>query len=87
MALDIPVIATDVTGSRDLVADRASGWLVPVGDVVALEEACHAALVLPLADQQALRVEARHRAARFSHERMVCGVHDVYAELGLTTSG
>jgi glycosyltransferase involved in cell wall biosynthesis len=39
MAAGIPVIATDVAGTRDVVRDGETGLLVPPGDVPALREA------------------------------------------------
>jgi glycosyltransferase involved in cell wall biosynthesis len=38
MALGVPVIATDIPGTRELVKDGVNGWLVPVGDSQALAE-------------------------------------------------
>ncbi len=32
MSAGIPVIATDISGSRDLVSDGETGFLVPIGD-------------------------------------------------------
>lgn len=37
-AFELPIIATDVDGAAELVADGANGWLVPVDDVDQLAE-------------------------------------------------
>ena len=50
MACGVPVIATDVGGNRELVAEGETGMLVPAGDVPAL-----AAGILRLADDAAMR--------------------------------
>jgi glycosyltransferase involved in cell wall biosynthesis len=44
MAAGCPIVASAADGSRELVEDGASGWLVPVGDVAALVAAIGAAL-------------------------------------------
>ncbi|MCD4737033.1 MAG: glycosyltransferase [Bacteroidales bacterium] len=36
MAAAMPVLATDIDGTRELVTDGQTGWLVPLGDVNAL---------------------------------------------------
>jgi len=38
MALGRPVVATNVLGTQELVEDGGTGWLVPLGDTVALAE-------------------------------------------------
>ena len=40
-AMGLPIVATDVRGCRQVVADGATGTLVPVRDVVALTAALH----------------------------------------------
>jgi glycosyltransferase involved in cell wall biosynthesis len=47
MASGIPVVATDCTGQPDLIRDGDTGWLVPVGDAVAIADAVEAALADP----------------------------------------
>lgn len=44
MALEVPVVATDVGGTRDLVTDGADGRLVPFGSVDDLARAIHRSL-------------------------------------------
>ena len=38
MAMEKPVVAYNIRGVRDLVFDRETGFLVPIGDVKALAE-------------------------------------------------
>ncbi len=38
MASSLPVIATETSGAKDLVEDGKTGFLVPIGDPIALKE-------------------------------------------------
>ena len=82
----VPVVATDVVGTRDVVIDGDTGWLVPPDDPDALAAALRAALTDP--------EELRRRASR-GHDRLVAH-HDarsmgrdtthLYARLTSTTA-
>ncbi|MEQ8264481.1 TIGR03088 family PEP-CTERM/XrtA system glycosyltransferase [Pseudohaliea sp.] len=81
MAAGLPVIATRVGGNPELVLDGETGFLVPVGDPVAL-----AATMLPLLDDPARRRalgEAGRRSVRerFDWSRTVAGYLAVYDDL------
>jgi glycosyltransferase involved in cell wall biosynthesis len=52
MALRLPVVATDVVGTRDVVTNGVNGFLAPLGDEVALATA-----LLRLVDDAALRAK------------------------------
>lgn len=65
----VPVVATDVVGTRDVVVDGRTGWLVPPDDAAALASALREAL----ADHD----ETRRRAS-LARERLVAH-HDVRA--------
>jgi len=68
MALRRPVISTFVAGIAELVRSGEDGWLVPAGDVEALQEAIEACLTAPdevivrMGEGGRERVLARHSA-------------------------
>jgi glycosyltransferase involved in cell wall biosynthesis len=81
MACGVPVVATDVGGHRDSVADRVTGRLVPPGDPGAI-----AAAVRELLDDTALRrrygAAGRDRVlARFTWQRVALGAEQVYRQV------
>ena len=77
MAAGRPVVATDVGGTREVVVDGATGFLVPAGDPAALAERLVAVLREPALAAR-LGAAGRARAAReFGVARMV----DRYAGL------
>ena len=83
MCARLPIVATDVGGVGEAIADGATGRLVAARDPSALS----AAVLGLLADQgaaQALAAAARERMLeRFTFERMVEGTLAVYGEVGL----
>jgi glycosyltransferase involved in cell wall biosynthesis len=81
LAAGTPVVATDVSGTRDVVRPDASGLLAPAGDIEAL-----AASVVRLLDDVSLRRRLGDTGrndvlGRFSVERMVDSTAALYAEL------
>jgi len=64
MALELPVVATDVGSVREAVADGATGYLVPACDPEALAAATH-----PLVDNRELRLRMG-RAGRVRAEQL-----------------
>ena len=79
MAASLPVVATDVGGIPEVVADGETGLLVPVGDTPAL-----AGAVERLAQDAGLRERMGEAGrarweARFRHSAMVDAVEAVYA--------
>jgi glycosyltransferase involved in cell wall biosynthesis len=81
LACGTPVVATDVTGTQDVVLPGESGLLAPAGDVEALAQ--HVASLLA-SREEARRLGRRGREdvlARFSVERMVERTADLYREL------
>ena len=74
------MVATDAGGTRTVVADGATGFVVPIGDVGALAERLRR-----LRDDLELRVRLgdegkRRMRAEFSVERMVDDVQRIYEE-------
>jgi glycosyltransferase involved in cell wall biosynthesis len=81
MASGLPVIATDVGGNREAVADGCSGWLVPSRSPARIAEAA-----IQLATDSARRREfcrnGRRRAEElFSIDRMVRAQQELYTHL------
>jgi glycosyltransferase involved in cell wall biosynthesis len=80
MVLGRPVVATDVAGSRDLVASGETGLLVPEGNADALAGAITGVLRDP---SKAARFgnAGTARASSFSRERMSLKMLDVYRDV------
>jgi glycosyltransferase involved in cell wall biosynthesis len=81
MLLNRPVVASDIVGSREVVADGETGLLYPCGNVTALADA-----LARLADDAALRHRLGEAGARrvrdhFAIERYVTGVENALAEV------
>jgi glycosyltransferase involved in cell wall biosynthesis len=81
MAAGLPVVATNVDGSPEVVVDGETGVLVPPADPVALADA-----ICSLLQDEALRVSmaeaARTRVAEcFSQEANVAAFEDLYQGL------
>jgi glycosyltransferase involved in cell wall biosynthesis len=74
MLLAKPVVASNVTGSKEMVAPGETGCLYPYGDIDGLA-ACLADLLRDPAKRQAMGAAGRRRAsAEFSIETYVAGV-------------
>jgi len=81
MAAGVPVVATDVPGTRDLVLSGQTGYLVPLGDRAALARATQRLLENPLLAAQLGGAARRRAAEHFSVEKMVRRHVDLYEEL------
>ena len=62
-ALGLPVVATAVDGTRELVVDGETGWLVPPGNVSQL-----AAKIAEALDRPDLRMQIRDSSQRVAAE-------------------
>jgi sugar transferase (PEP-CTERM/EpsH1 system associated) len=81
MATGLPVVATDVGGTSELVVHERTGLLVPPSDPSALAAALRS-LVDDRARRQSLGDAGRHRAeAEFDLARMVRRYEELYIEL------
>jgi len=68
MAMGLPVVASAVDGTRDLIEDGISGYLLPPGDVNAFAERIHGLIEDP---------EAAHRLGERAH-------HEVLERFGMS---
>lgn len=78
MACGLPVVATDVGGNADLVANGRSGAIVPPGDVPALTRELQAWAALPERRQDAGSAGRQIVETRFSLDSMVMHYRAVY---------
>jgi len=70
MAMELPVVATDIRGSREEVVDGGTGYLVKLGAIDALAEAMIDVLQDPV-KAQAMGRAGRRRAEELFDERRV----------------
>jgi glycosyltransferase involved in cell wall biosynthesis len=81
MAAGVPVVATAVGGTRELIADGETGYLVPPADAAALSERIAFALSH---EEESAAIAGRGREfvmREFGIERMVESVERLYDEL------
>lgn len=78
-ASSTPVVASNITGYRDVVRDGVDGVLVPPRDPVALAEALRELALNPRRRAQ-MAAAARERAERFAWPRVAAEVADAYAD-------
>jgi glycosyltransferase involved in cell wall biosynthesis len=81
MAAGLPVVATDVGGTRWLVEDESSGMLVPVGDDVRLAGALRRYLEDPPAAREHGRVARGIAERRFRLDAVVDRTLEVYSRV------
>jgi glycosyltransferase involved in cell wall biosynthesis len=82
MAAGRPVVATPVDGATDIVEDGRTGFLARAISAEALAESVRALLALDPAARAALGERGRERMLRrWTAERMVDGILDVYREV------
>lgn len=81
-ACALPVVATDVPGTRESVVDGETGWLARAGDPNDLAEAMTTLMAAPLADRRAMGAKARRWVSqRFSLQRVLDRWETIYTEL------
>ncbi|GAA2247805.1 glycosyl transferase [Streptomyces ruber] len=78
MACGVPVLATDVGGHRDTVADRGTGRLVPPRDPGAIAAAARDLLASEQLRRRMGRAGRERVLARFTWQRVADGAEQVY---------
>jgi glycosyltransferase involved in cell wall biosynthesis len=81
MALALPVVVTDVVGTRDAVDDRGSGLVVPANTPSAMANAVLSLLRDPQRARRLAIAGRQKAAAEFSLERMLDSHQVLYEEL------
>ena len=81
-ACGVPVVATDVPGTREVVMDGDTGWLAPAGDAQELSTTMMKLMRMPPDARLAMGERARrHVAKHFSLEAALDRWERLYAEL------
>lgn len=81
-ACGVPVVATDVPGTREVVVDGETGWLAPAGDAQELAKTMMKLMRMPPDARHAMGERARrHVAEHFSLEAALDRWERLYAEL------
>jgi glycosyltransferase involved in cell wall biosynthesis len=81
MAMETPLVATAAGGTAELALDEVHGWIVPVGDVTALERAIVSAIERPdVARARAAAARARVETD-LSFETRTRKLEQIYLEL------
>jgi glycosyltransferase involved in cell wall biosynthesis len=86
MSLGVPVVATAVGGTVEIVTDGVDGRLVPAADADALREAIVTSLAAP-ATRVRLAAAGRATAARYGVDAMVAGTEAVLVEAASKRGG
>jgi len=81
MAAGVPVVATDVPGTRDLVAADQTGYLVPVGDRARIARCTNKLLNDPALAAEFGRAGRRRMLEHFSVQAMIEAHAAMYREL------
>jgi len=82
MAAEVPVVATAVCGTPEIVVDGVTGFLVPPGDAVALGEAVNRLIKMTPEARRQMGVAGRERVrTRFHVDRKAAEVLEIYADL------
>jgi glycosyltransferase involved in cell wall biosynthesis len=80
MSQNVPVIASDVSGSRELVQNGETGLLIPTGSPAQLAKAIRTLLDNPARGAQ-MATKARAFAAQFTYQNMTRRYEAVYQEV------
>ena len=81
-ACALPAVATDVAGSREVIVEAETGWLVPAANPERLAEKMAAVMRCAAGERQAMSERARELAvARFGLARVLDTWEALYREL------
>jgi glycosyltransferase involved in cell wall biosynthesis len=81
MAAGVPVVATDIPGTRDLVVHGQTGYLVPVGDRAGITRYTDRLLNDPALAARLGQAGRQRALAEFSVEKMVARYVELYREV------
>jgi glycosyltransferase involved in cell wall biosynthesis len=81
MSAGVPVVASDIPGTRDLITHGKTGRLFPVGDRAALAREANLLLKDPALSQQIAEAGRAHMASEFNVETMIDRYATLYREL------
>jgi len=90
MAAGVPVIGTDIYGTRELILHNESGFLAPVGDYQALARFVLDFLADPEKRKMFASVGQKRIDNEFTRDRMISMLQDLYLDIasrGLTRNG
>jgi len=80
MASGVPVIATDIPGTRELIQDGFNGWLVPVGDLKSLSDKLLQSLSEPIL-RETVAAAALSKIGQFSIDQMAQKYENLFHRL------
>jgi glycosyltransferase involved in cell wall biosynthesis len=78
MAVGVPVVATDVKGTREVVVDGQTGYLVPLGDDAAMADKLATVLASPGLRKEMGARAIVHVRRHFDEEAVTRRLVDVY---------
>jgi glycosyltransferase involved in cell wall biosynthesis len=81
LAMEVPVVASDIGGNRELVLEGKTGRLFPPGDAAALAQALDDILSDPGAAKLTAQAGRAKVKESFSLERMISATADLYRSL------
>lgn len=86
MAMELPVVATDIRGCREAVANEVTGLLVPTKDPLALADAAHRLLSDRDLAQRLGRAGRKRVVTTFDERFVFARLEKCYRELGVVFS-
>lgn len=81
MSFELPVVATDVGGTKEAISDGIEGFIVPPRDAIAISEAIKKLIADPALMQKMGKAGRNKILSRFTLERQTQAYLDFYEEL------